>query len=189
MKILNIIVSMLMLISLSSCEKSIDAKDAEISLKGLDPKSSGTRTYHQLQKLTENRSLEVLECFDNHDKEGLKEMFAPAIAKDFSLDMQIDKAFEIYDSESVKYKKLRTGESSSHVDHGTYHERTFDGIIQDIELENGKTYDINIFICYVDDKNPEMIGITKMYLAESTGKNLRIIGRYNDNIYESELAE
>lgn len=187
MKIFNIIVSMLMLISLSSCEKAIDLKDAEISLNNLDPRSAGTRTYKKLKKLTENRSLEVLECFDNHDKEGLKEMFAPAIAKDFSLDMQIDKAFEIYDSESVKYERLRTDEMGYGVNHGTYFLRRYDGDIYGIELKSGKILRLSIAICYVDDKNPDMIGINDIYLKDEKGVNLRIIGEYED--FQKELAE
>ncbi|MBO6141099.1 MAG: DUF5104 domain-containing protein [Ruminococcus sp.] len=45
-----------------------------------------------------------MECFDNKDKESIKAMFSVKTAKEFDLDSQIDKVFEIYDGKSVSYE-------------------------------------------------------------------------------------
>ncbi len=155
--------------------------------KAFDPHNGGWDTYRQLQEMTKEKSLEVLECFDNHDKERLMEMFAPAVSSEYSLNEQIDKAFEIYDSKSVEYERFSAQTKSSSLKEGVYYRRNFEGYFNNIELESGDVFEISVNICYVDDENPDKIGIYSIYLADGGGVNLRIIGEYNE--IQKELAE
>ena len=177
-KFLSVTVALFVIVLLSSC----DVKD-----KILDPRAGGTHTYNRLCELTEERSLQVLECFNKHDKESLMEMFAPAISSNYSLSEQIDKVFEIYDSKSVKYERLSAEEASYGIKYGVYNLRVHRGAIHGIELENEEMFQLIIYMCYVDDINPDMIGINKIYLNDDEYCNLRIIGSYNND--EKELAE
>lgn len=188
-KFLSVIVALFVIALLSSCDVMDSIKEAVISYedsKELDPRAGGTHTYRRLCELTEERSLEVLECFDKHDKESLMEMFAPEVSSNYSLSEQIDKVFEIYDSKSVKYE-MSTDEFSAGKKDGLYYLREYRGAFSDMELENGEMFNLSIWMRYVDDENPDMIGITKIYLKDGEYNNLRIIGKYNNN--EKELSE
>lgn len=189
-KFLSVTVALFVIVLLSSCDVKDKIKEAVISheaSKELEPRAGDTHTYKRLCELTEERSLEVLECFDKHDKESLMEMFAPAISSNYSLSEQIDKVFAIYDSKSVKYERLDAEGFSSGKKDGVYYLREYRGAILDIELENDEMFNLIIYMCYVDDKNPDMIGIKKIYLKDDEDCNLRIIGSYNND--EEELAE
>ncbi len=173
------------LVTIITCLFSVSC--INLNEKAFDPHNGGWATYRQLQEMTKEKSLEVLECFDNHDKERLMEMFAPAVSSEYSLSEQIDKAFEIYDSKSVEYERFSAIAKSSGQKEGVYYLRNFNGSFYDIELESGDVFEISVNICYVDDENPDMIGIYSIYLADGDGVNLRIIGKYGKN--QKELAE
>lgn len=153
----------------------------------LDPHSNSVTVYHELLDTTRGKALEVLDCFDRHDKEALKKMFSAAASSEYPLDEQIDKVFEIYDSSSVRYEETSAGISSESVSNGYVYRSNYLGRIHNIEDENGRSFGLDILICRVDDDTPDNIGIERICLTDGEHQKIRIIGSYSD--HEKEFAE
>ncbi len=152
-----------------------------------DPHNTDSSTYQINRQDTINMAEDIITYLDNKDRDNIKALFAPQIAQEYDLDAQIDKIFEIYDGASISYEVGISDEKSKHIKDGKYLYLRFDCHIKNIQTDNGKIFRISITRCLVDDKNPDMIGINKIYLKDDEYCNLRIIGSYNND--EKELAE
>lgn len=152
-----------------------------------DPHNNDIPTYKINRQDTEDMAKDILTYLDNKDRDSIKALFAPQIADDYDLDSQIDKVFEIYDGTSISYEIGTCGVRAKYLKDRRVPYLVFDCEVEDIQTDNDKTFCIYIIRCIVDDENPDMIGITKIYLKDGEYNNLRIIGKYNNN--EKELAE
>lgn len=202
-KLLTVFTLFVVLVSMPSCSLNgfvesikgsdsideIDVTDPDFDINNLpfDPHTADISTYKKLKEVTQQLSLEVLDCFDNHDKEKLMEMFAPGISEEYDLSYQIDKAFEIYDSKSVTYERLSTEEDIANKREGIYVKSIYSGELVDIECEDGNEYELIVAVCYVNDECPDEIGVYEIYLKDGAGVNLRIIGAYDKS--QAHLAE
>lgn len=146
-----------------------------------DPHSVNLETYDIEQDKTTELLEEVLNYFDQKDKNALISLFAPNIARDYDLDAQIDKVFEIYDSTSKSYEVYPGGEMAGSVNDGRYYYWSMYSRLKNLQTNNGKSFEIFIIRCVVDDEEPGNVGLKKIYLAKEDGTNIAGIGEFDED--------
>ena len=156
-----------------------------------DPHENSVESYHYELEQTEKILLKIIECFDNKDKESIKAMFSVKIAKEFDLDSLIDKAFEIYNGKSVSYEINKGSTAGSAKTDGTYTFLEYDGKLENIKMDNSKSFSIRMSRCVVNDDDPDEIGLTRITLRRDDGVKLAPIGKVsqNDTFYEYDAPE
>lgn len=169
-KVMVLLTSMIICVFMTSCNSN-----------EYDPHSTGVKAYGIEQENTTDMLETVIKYFDNKDKEALKGLFAPAISENFNLDSQIDKVFGLYDSKSVSYEMGICEERSSSQRNNRFEYLVFCGELENIQLDNGKTFSIYISRCVVDDENPDNIGLKTIHLRDINGKNLAPIGKFSSS--------
>lgn len=145
--------------------------------KPYDPHNTDTSTYQINRQDTINMAEDIITYLDNKDRDSIKALFAPQIAQEYDLDAQIDKIFEIYDGASTSYEVETCGEGGKHIKDGMFLNLEFDCAVKSIQTNNDKIFRISIIRCLVDDKNPDMIGLNKVFLCRADGTNIAPIGK------------
>ena len=179
-KIIYIITAIITFLFSVQCGISKNSsKDGEVP----DPHTGSIESYHyELDKTEELLSLLIV-YFDNKDKESIKSLFASQTRKDYDIDSQIDKVFEIYDGISVSYDIDTGGEQGKKIDDGKYVYVRYDGAIKNIITNNQKSFMIRISRCAVNDDNTDMIGLNQITLCDENGKRLAPIGEFGEEEY------
>lgn len=178
-KLLVILLAVLTAVTFSSCEVVRDAYTSHLMSKEYDPHVKSYKADVVNQEETEKLAEQILAYLDSKDKESLKALFATQTAKDYDLDSQIDKVFEIYDGKSVSHN-TRAGEPSSfHIDHGIYSYLAYNCTIEDIQTDNDKIFTIHIKNIIVDDETPDRVGLTKITLCKNDWTKIAPIGEYD----------
>lgn len=162
-KLFNILIALVTCLFSTSCNKSNESVE-----EAPDPHSGSIKSYHYELDQTEKILSELIKYFDEKDKESIKALFDPQTAHDCDLDFQIDKVFEIYDGKSISFEIDSGSELSKHVIDGKYVERYFCGSLENIRIDNDKSFDIWIARCVVDDDNPDNIGLNRITLKRSS---------------------
>lgn len=123
----------------------------------------------------------VLECFDNDDITGLKELFCSAsVARNDDIEEQIKDAFEFYEGKSVTHGSITAPEERS-IRNGKVVKINSNPFILDIETDEEKKYDIKIYAYTINDEHPDFVGISKI--------NVYTRDDNDDLILEKEIGE
>lgn len=170
-KIFSILIAMATCLFSTSCNNA-----SKFNNDVPDPHSGSIKSYNYERKQTEKILSKLIGYFDNKDKESIKDLFAPQIAHDYDLDVQIDKVFEIYDGKSTSYELGICEETSKKVIEGKYVYLRHIGELENIQTDSNKSFDIWITRCVVDDDNPDNIGLNKIYLSHTDGCHIAPIG-------------
>ena len=156
-----------------------------------DPHENSVESYHYELEQTEKILLKLIECFDNKDKESIKAMFSVKTAKEFNLDSQVDKSFEIYNGKSVSYEIDNGGIAGSAKTDDTYTFLEYDGELKNIKMDNSKSFSIWVSRCVVNDDDSDEIGLTRIILCRDDGVKLAPIGNVSqyETFYEYDAPE
>ena len=174
-----VFISLLTAIFSSSCDihNSFDIHDNSV------------KAYRYWQEENESLMYEIIECFENNDSESLKKMFISGYATAYNLDIQIEKAFLLYESKGtpLKYENISAGEVGSHtVDGKNVMLEGSCGV--DVVFDSGEKLELYFLVVNIDDESSKGTGLRYIYLCNSdTGEIYRIIGEYED--HRSDKAE
>ena len=153
-KIAEVILVFIMVINVSACGLNKDKSKSHID---------------QMVEMGEK----ITECFENKDKDGLIALFSENAKRRYSLEKEIEAAFEFFDSEIVKYDEPTIGGpgGGSSTPEG-WVERELSGDIENIVTQSGTTYRITYGVCLIDKNDEDNVGV-------------RVIRIINENIPES----
>lgn len=149
------------------------------NLSGCLPNTWNSKEYDTKREAahTEEELKKILKYFDNKDKNALSDMFSESVKSKYNLDIQISQAFEIYGGRSVSYEKCEYyGYMTMSTEYGKCTERSIYSDMQNIQTDNNNIFNITIIESVIDDKNPNELGIHKIYLTDPEYGNLAIIG-------------
>lgn len=112
----------------------------------------------------EEISEKVVECFINEDAEGLKSLFCVRDQRSWSIDKDIQAAFDYIDGDIVSYEIYSGGDGSS-VKDGKLVDLHVSGDIE-IETDIGRIYKIRVSFQIVNKKQPTSEGIIGISVSE-----------------------
>ncbi len=153
-----------------------------------DPHNNTVKAYTYFQEKNKKLMDNVLEYFENDDSDSFKNLFSESVKQNYNLDLQINKAFKLYQS---KGKPVFYGEKSAdEMGRGTkngYNYYLSNDCEVTINFNSGEKMEISFCIVDIDDNSPNRIGMSSIWLKDESGKNLRIIGAYDH--YQKDIAE
>ncbi len=171
-EIIKIIIALIPL-GIIACEFVVSLGISYISdkFKPKEPKEYNPREWKSDdQPYGEEIMLNVLKCFDEHDKEALKNMFSKKAQSAYNFQKQINQAIDLYDGKSVSHDKIYCNAQGSHfnIDHYEYKSVLIE--TKNIVTDTGKTYPkIELTYVLVSDKNPSEIWIVAIYFSDKHG--------------------
>lgn len=147
-KILSTLLLILICISFSSCSGANNAR-----------------------KVSNEKSEEIVRCFDEKDIEGLKSLFCLNSQNNYNLDKEIEKAFSLYNGKSISYN-LSYGGTAGGWDDGERIDEHITPSIRDIETSNGNIYNIYYTEYTIYKADSGRVGIIYMSLFDSEDNTL-----------------
>lgn len=155
-KIFLIALIIFLILTLTSCNLNISDKTKQIS---------------------NDKSKEIIRCFDEKDIDGLKNMFCNEIINSHDLDTEIQRAFNMYSGTSVSYNLFYGGNAGTW-DHGTCVDEHITPQIRDLKTSNDKMYRIVRHEYLIYKENENCIGITYMRIFDESTDEMIEIGDY-----------
>ena len=144
-----------LLLSLSSCTDADPTSDTSSSKKSQTP-SEVARDYMS----------QILNCFENDDKNSLKELISDYIIEnDTELDNEIEAALDFIDGKIVSYDKL-IGNAM-----GSYEKKEIDGKILGIITEHGTEYRMDFKGWLTYDADESRIGVEGIRVVNVTERS------------------
>ncbi|MDE7431461.1 MAG: DUF5104 domain-containing protein, partial [Lachnospiraceae bacterium] len=119
-KIVEVILVFIMVINMSACDSDNDYK------------SPG-------EQICEMGEI-IIESFEKKDKESLLALFSKNTEKRYSLEKEIESAFEFFDSEIVEYGEIDGDAGGGSRTPEGWVERVGSGFIRKIRTQSGTTY-------------------------------------------------
>lgn len=135
--------------------------------------------FYPEQEATQNEEIlkEIIACFDNKDVETLKNMFSSYVQSTCNLDEQIEIAFSNYKGVSTSYDGFwDSGIISSHIKNGNYRMKMIGADMREIITDENEIYFIKFRRFVVYDNDESQLGVCKIYLCDSDGKKIAVIG-------------
>ncbi|MBQ7131640.1 MAG: DUF5104 domain-containing protein [Oscillospiraceae bacterium] len=179
-KCILVFISFLTVVFCSSCSTLLNSAENN---DGFDIHDNSVEAYKYWQEENESLMYDITECFENNDSESLKKMFLSGYATAYNLDVQIEKAFELYESkgEFVKTENLNAGERGRHTVDGK--NILLEGSCEvDVVFDSGEKLELYFLVVNIDDESSQGIGLRYIYLSDSdTGEIYRIIGEYEEH--------
>jgi len=174
-----IIIIFFMLILTSSC--NVLPEFAE-SKNDFDLHDNSIKTYKYFQN--ENKLLmeKILVCFENSDKESLKNLFLEEYKTKYNLEFQIEKAFTLFKDKgkSIKYENMSADEIGKHTVDGK-NVMLEGSCVVDVIFDNGENLELYFLVVNINEENSSGTGLRYIYLSDSvTGEIYRIIGEYEE---------
>ena len=159
-----------------------------ISCSTMPQQSSSSKTYDAADlfaddsKFAEEKMLSVLNCFDDNDTAGLKELFSESVVKHNELDKQIEKAFDSYDGKSVSHKEAECEicQSECGKDHYTY--KSIRIIMDNVVTNSNKEYFIELVYVLVNEEDPSQVGLLQLSLYDAKDTNKELISFIGEKI-------
>ena len=181
-----VFISLLTAIFSLSCDIQSDSDRNDNSF---DIHDNSVKAYRYWQEENESLMHEITECFENNDSESLKKMFISGYATAYNLDIQIEKAFLLYESKGtpLKYENISAGEVGRHTVDGK--NVMLEGSCEaDVIFDSGEKLELYFLVVNIDDESSKGTGLRYIYLSNSdTGEIYRIIGEYEE--HRSDKAE
>ena len=114
--------------------------------------------------------LNVLKCFDEKDKEALKNMFSKKAQSAYNFEKEIDEAMDLYDGKSVSHDEIYCGAQGAHFNRNHYEYKSVLIKTENIVIDTGKTYPkIELTYVLVSDENPSEIGLRSIFFSDEHG--------------------
>ena len=160
-KILIIIVSFIVLLSLTSCEKLLENREITTIEDELE---------YNLEDTLNGRCAKMLKALSENDKDTVKSMFSKKVKKRKELDSEIDKAMEFFEGKVLEYHYDVSGGDEMDVDNG---KTTFFSLsiqIKSIKTDANKTYSIYGLYYVINDKDPDSIGLRYISIYDDTNE-------------------
>lgn len=103
----------------------------------------------------------IIKYIDNNDTEGLYDIFSEDKKSDKSLMESLDAVCDFWDDEDLTVKRKRHTSGGGAYDHGqyTYYETRY---YIYVESSDGKEYEISVTEDYINENEPEMVGINNI---------------------------
>ena len=152
-KIVQGMLAVIMAINLSAC-----------SLSSSGDKSPGEQMYEMGEI--------IIGCFENKDKDGLIALFSENAKRRYSLEKEIETAFEFFDSEIAEYGEIHGGAGGGSSTPEGWVEREGAGYIEKIITKSGTTYRIIFGVCLIDKNDEDNVGVTDITIK-------------NEDVYET----
>lgn len=179
MRIWMLILIVFLALNFKGCkgQKDLDTLSEESSYN--PRKNSANDSLHSEQVL-----LEILRCFDEEDREGLKKLFSVETKWRFPIDEEIEEAFDVYEGKSESYEKIwGLGSATAYRKDGIYVYKDCIPSMNGIRTDNGNIYSISYVEVLVDDENPKNEGIRyiKLYdtaYPDNSQEPVAVIGDY-----------
>ncbi len=129
-------------------------------------------------KLASNeKSVEIIRCFDEHDINGLKQLFCHNSQARCNLDAQIEYALEFYDGTSDSYE-LHYGGAAGGWDNGECIDKHITPQIRNVRTNSENVFRIvyHEYVIYKADE--KCVGITYMRIFNESTNQMVQIGEY-----------
>ena len=141
--------------------------------------SCGGRSEIIFTGYTERVSETIIECFNNKDIDGLKEILSPYLKEDEELEEQIEAVFDEISGKITSYEVFSYGYDGS-IREGKWVIKREQVEIRKIKTDEGEEYIINYseYIKHSHDENKE--GVYIICLSDSNGEILHKICRGDD---------
>lgn len=161
-KAICIVLSCLMIMLMSGC-----GAISKVIKRALDSSKQPTNL-----EISQN----ILDCFDNEDVQGLKELLCPKTQGMEDIDKQIREGFDFLDGKVVSFDENVSNDESESVDHGTTEKLSHTLHIEDITTDTGGTYKlyVSINLIYIEDEDRE--GITVITIVNKDNNTTFQIG-------------
>ena len=124
-----------------------------------------------------DKSKEIVRCFDEKDIEGLKNLFCEEVINSHNLDEEIQQAFDFYEGKSVSYD-LYYGGSSGGWDNGVCVDEHITPQIKNLKTDNDKIYRIPYHEYVIYKQNPKCVGITYIRIFDESSDDMVQIGEH-----------
>ncbi len=125
------------------------------------------------KQASNEKSEEIIRCFDENDIEGLKQLFCQNSQANYNLDEEIKAAFDLYEGTSESYN-LHYGGSAGSWRNGECKDEHITPQIRNLKTDSENIY----LICYHEYliyKEEQCVGITYIRIFdESTGEMVQI---------------
>ena len=129
----------------------------------------------ETKKASNEKSIEIIRCFDEKDAEGLKALFCEEVRISHNLDEEIQLAFDLYEGTSETYKFNYAGGTAGGWDNGECIDEHITPRVENLKTSSGKVYRIPYHEYLIYKKNPRCVGITYIRIFdESTGEMVQI---------------
>ena len=116
--------------------------------------------------LAKKKQTEIMECFINKDKEGLKALFSEYIlSSDHNINSKIEQAFDFIDGEIVSYDEP-FGDAV-----GSYEKKSYGGDTSNIITDKGTEYRIDFIGWLSYDEDKSRIGIEGIRVLNVTERS------------------
>ena len=129
------------------------------------------------QKISDEKSIEIVRCFDEKDVNGLKSLFCDKVQTTYNLDDEIQTAFDFYEGKSESYD-LNYGGTAGGWDDGECIDEHISPKIENLKTSAGNTYRIPYHEYVIYKENPKCVGITYIRIYNETTKEMVQIGEY-----------
>ena len=139
-KIVQGMLAVIMVINLSAC-----------SLSSSGDKSPGEQMYEMGEI--------IIGCFENKDKDGLIALFSENAKRRYSLEKEIETAFEFFDSEIAEYGEIHGGAGGGSSTPEGWVEREGTGFIEEVITQSGTAYEIIFSVCLIDKNDEDNVGV------------------------------
>lgn len=114
----------------------------------------------------------IIECLNENNQEGLKDLFCDVIKNDGATDAEIEEFMAFWDGECTTYS-FTSSPTQESVDHG---KQTYVCIspTMKVQMDNGKEYTLVLHIEFVNNERPDAIGVLYMIIKNSDDDRVSI---------------
>ena len=133
------------------------------------------RMDNSVTKIADDKANEIIECFNNRDTDGIKELFCDDVRNTVEIDKQIDSFFNDYHG-NISNSKVELGHSSEVLNEGKITEKYVSAYIY-IETYNDEKYTIYFAYYHILEKKPSMEGIYRISITDESSKEF-LIGKH-----------
>ena len=118
---------------------------------------------------------EILQCFNEKDSEGLKELFCDYIKNTHDLDSEIEEAFAVIDKPIISYRPFQIG-GEEYRREGVITKSWISSNIHNVTISEKEQYDVLFIANLVTGRGDVFIGVEKIAIYDDNDNLICSIG-------------